>query len=81
MAGDKTMAPTTSDIAFATMVGDEPVFLPIWINYYARFVPKSQLFIVVDGLNRAIPPEAEGWPIRRRAVICWTISRGQAILG
>ncbi len=57
------MQPAPSDIAFATMVGDEPVFLPIWINYYARLVPKAQLFILVDGLHRAIPPEAEGCQI------------------
>ena len=47
-------------IAFATMVGDEPFFLPVWINHYARHVPKSQLFILLDGPHRTLPPEAEG---------------------
>ena len=50
-------------IAFATMVGDEPFFLPIWITYYARFVPKDQLFILVDGAHRILPPEADGCQI------------------
>lgn len=52
-------------IAFATMVGDEPIFLPIWINYYCRFVDKSQLFILVDGTDRTLPPEADGCQILR----------------
>ncbi len=50
-------------IAFATMVGDEPFFLPIWIDYYARFVPKDQLFILVDGAQRVLPPQAQGCQI------------------
>lgn len=49
--------------AFATMVGDEPFFLPIWINYYTRFVPKNQLFILVDGAHRTLPAEAQGCQI------------------
>ena len=52
-----------SGVAFATMVGDEPFFLPIWIDYYARFVPKDHLFILVDGAHRMIPPEADGCQI------------------
>ena len=47
-------------IAFATMVGDEPFFLPLWINHYARFVPKSQLFILVDGPDRCLPAQVQG---------------------
>ncbi|MCF1709502.1 hypothetical protein L0V05_11815 [Tabrizicola sp. J26] len=47
-------------VAFATMVRNEPIFLPIWINHYARLVPKSQLFILFDGGDQDIPPEAEG---------------------
>ena len=50
-------------IAFATMVGDEPFFLPIWIAYYARFVPKDQMFILVDGAHRVLPPETQGCQI------------------
>ena len=53
-------AAARSGIAFATMVGDEPFFLPIWIGYYSRFVPKDQLFILVDGAQRVLPPETEG---------------------
>ena len=49
-----------SGIAFATMVGEEPFFLPLWIDYYARFVPKSQLFILVDGPQRSLPPQVQG---------------------
>lgn len=45
------------------MVGDEPFFLPIWIAYYSRFVPKDQLFILVDGAHRVIPPDAQGCQI------------------
>ena len=52
-----------SGIAFATMVGDEPFFLPVWINYYARFVPKEQLFILVDGAHRILPAQAQGCQI------------------
>lgn len=47
-------------VAFATMVGDEPFFLPVWIAHYARFVPKEHLFILVDGPHRVLPPEAQG---------------------
>jgi hypothetical protein len=50
----------TARIAFATMVGEEPFFLPLWIDHYAQFVPKSQLFILVDGAHRSLPPQAQG---------------------
>lgn len=79
----KPMQPAPSDIAFATMVGDEPVFLPIWINYYARFMPKAQLFILVDGLHRSIPPEAEGCQIIRLPSVTpgpgWDLARWRMI--
>lgn len=72
-----------TNIAFATMVGDEPIFLPIWIKYYSRFVDKSQLFILVDGMDRALPPEAEGCQIlrlpRRPLGPGWDIARWQMI--
>lgn len=45
------------------MVGDEPFFLPIWIAHYARFVPKDQLFILVDGAHRVLPAQAQGCQI------------------
>ena len=77
------MNPAPSDIAFATMVGDEPIFLPIWIKYYARFVPKAQLFILVDGLHRVLPPEAEGCQIIRLPGVTpgpgWDLSRWRMI--
>lgn len=50
-------------IAFATMVRNEPIFLPIWIRYYAAIVPKSQLFILLDGDDQDLPAEAEGCQI------------------
>ena len=37
------------NIAFVTMVYNEPVFLDIWVRYYARFVDRSQLIIVKHG--------------------------------
>ena len=77
------MIPPACDIAFATMIGDEPVFLPIWINYYARFVPKAQLFILVDGLHRVIPPEAEGCQVIRLPSVTpgpgWDLARWRMI--
>lgn len=53
------MADTTL-IAFATMARNDDLFLRIWINYYASFVPKSHLFIVLDGHDQKPIPEAEG---------------------
>ncbi len=50
---------STARTAFATMVGDEPFFLPLWIAYYAQFVPKSHLFILVDGPHRSLPAQAQ----------------------
>jgi hypothetical protein len=53
-------AAMTPRIAFATMVGEEPFFLPLWIDHYSRFVPKSHLFILVDGEHRSLPAQAQG---------------------
>lgn len=73
----------TDNIAFATMVGDEPVFLPIWIKYYSRFIAKSHLVIVVDGMDRPLPPEAEGCQVlrlpRRAPGPGWDIERWRMI--
>lgn len=70
-------------IAFTTMVGDEPIFLPIWIGYYSRFVPKDQLFILVDGMDRTLPPEAEGCQVIRLPRSApgpgWDVARWQMI--
>ncbi len=57
---DPALPDAAPSIAFATMVGDEPFFLPLWIDYYARFVPKSQVFILVDGAHRSLPAQAQG---------------------
>jgi hypothetical protein len=75
---------TNSDsIAFATMVGDEPIFLPIWINHYSRFVAKSQLFILVDGQDRILPPESVGcqiiWLPQLAPSPGWDVARWQLI--
>lgn len=45
-------------VAFVTMVRDEPIFLPLWIRHYARIAPPEHMFVVVDGLHYAVPPEA-----------------------
>ena len=50
-------------IAFATMVRNEPFFLPRWIRYYSSIVPKENLFILLDGADQTLPPEAEGCQI------------------
>lgn len=42
------------------MVRDEPIFLPIWLHYYERFVPRSNLFILFDGLEAPIPDAVAG---------------------
>lgn len=50
-------------IAFVTMVRNEPFFLPRWIAHYARHVPKSQLFILLDGGDQEPVAEAQGCQI------------------
>ena len=50
-------------IAFVTMVRDEPYFLPLWINHNSKIVPKEQLYILVDGFDQILPPEAQGCQI------------------
>jgi hypothetical protein len=71
------------NIAFATMVGDEPIFLPIWIGYYSRFVPKDHLFILVDGFDRRLPPEVAGCQVirlpRSAPVPGWDVARWKMI--
>jgi len=66
-------------IAFVTMVRDEPFFLPRWIAHYARHVPKSRLFILLDGGDQQLPREAEGCQIislpRRPPAAGWDRNR------
>ncbi len=55
----------TARIAFVTMVRHEPVFLPLWIAHYARIAPRSHMFVLIDGLEEALPPEAAGLQVLR----------------
>ncbi len=52
-------------IAFVTMVRDEPVFLPLWIAHYARIAPRDHMFVIVDGLDQALPPDVSGLQVVR----------------
>lgn len=60
MSEQSTVSPS---IAFVTMVRNEPIFLPIWVKYYSRFVPKSQLHVIFDGMDQVPPPETDGCQI------------------
>lgn len=53
-------APT---IAFVTMVRDDHFFLRLWVEHYARHVPRHHLFILLDGFDQTPPPFAEGCQI------------------
>lgn len=46
--------------AFVTMVRDDHKFLRIWVEYYARHVPRTHLFILLDGLDQVLPDFAAG---------------------
>ena len=52
-------------IAFVTMVRDEPFFLPLWVDYYSRFVARTQLFVVIDGFDQALPDCLNGCQVLR----------------
>lgn len=73
------MSPAPPAIAFVTMVRDDHVFLRIWVEYYARHVPRQNLFILLDGFDQ-VPPDftagcqiltlprsdpGPGWDVRR----------------
>lgn len=49
-----------AEIAFVTMVRNEDLFLRKWVEYYSRFVPRSALYILFDGLDQPVPDWAEG---------------------
>ncbi len=53
-------APT---IAFVTMVRDDHVFLKLWVEYYARHVPRQHLFILLDGFDQTAPAFTAGCQI------------------
>jgi len=55
----------TARIAFVTMVRDEPVFLPLWIAHYSRISPRDHMFVVIDGLDQALPQQLEGLQVLR----------------
>lgn len=50
-------------IAFVTMVRDDHVFLRLWVDYYARHVPRNQLFILLDGFDQTPPDFTAGCQI------------------
>jgi hypothetical protein len=55
-----TAAPT---IAFVTMVRDDHFFLRLWVEHYARHVPRHHLFILFDGFDQTPPPFTAGCQI------------------
>lgn len=55
-----TAAPT---IAFVTMVRDDHFFLRLWVQHYARHVPRHHLFILLDGFDQTAPDFAAGCQI------------------
>lgn len=57
------MAASPSSIAFVTMVRDDHFFLRIWVDYYARHVPRHHLFILMDGFDQTPPDFAAGCQI------------------
>lgn len=77
------MAENGPPVAFVTMVRDERIFLPLWVRYYARFVPRENLFVIMDGLDQSPPPECEGCQVlrlpQRPAVAGWDIARWQML--
>lgn len=45
------------------MVRDEVFFLQKWIDYYSRFVPRENLYILVDGPDSTLPEDTQGCQI------------------
>ncbi|HRV61997.1 hypothetical protein [Albidovulum sp.] len=55
--------------AVVTMVYDDPEMLRIWVNYYAKFVDRRNLFVVTHGHQPYVAEAAEGCtivPVHRR---------------
>ncbi len=50
-------------IAFVTMVRDDNFFLRLWVEHYARHVPRQHLFILLDGFDQTAPDFAAGCQI------------------
>lgn len=50
----------TRRVAAWTMVRDDDYFLKLWVDYYSQFIPRSQLFILVDGEDSTLPDGIDG---------------------
>lgn len=50
-------------IAFVTMVRDDHFFLRLWVQHYARHVPRHHLFILLDGFDQIAPDFTVGCQI------------------
>ncbi|WP_170569326.1 hypothetical protein [Ruegeria atlantica] len=48
------------NVAIWTMVRNENFFLRLWVEYYSKFVPRRNLFILVDGADSEVPDNLEG---------------------
>ncbi|WP_170422046.1 hypothetical protein [Ruegeria arenilitoris] len=48
------------NVAIWTMVRNEEYFLALWVAYYERFVPRENLFILVDGADSSLPDCLQG---------------------
>ncbi len=51
------------DAAIWTMIRNEDFFLRTWVDYYSRFVPRENLFILVDGHDSFLPDSVQGCQI------------------
>ncbi len=57
------MSSAPANIAFVTMVRDDHFFLRLWVEHYARHVPRQHLFILLDGFDQTPPDFAAGCQI------------------
>ncbi|MEO1344321.1 MAG: hypothetical protein AAFV74_09210 [Pseudomonadota bacterium] len=46
--------------ALITMAYQDTFFLPLWIRYYAQFVSKKQIYVLIHGRDEALETIAEG---------------------
>lgn len=52
-----------NNVAVWTMIRNEDYFLKLWISYYGQFVPRENMFIIVDGADSTLPDGLEGCQI------------------